>query len=220
MNKQIQTAASQHAALETKGATTMNKIIRNSLTITAFAALALVFGACSQPAELAPNETSNVQVQTQPDLSAATDVIADPSADTTASAEDLNSMKDLTGTDASSSLQTQGGDKTPPVLTYAEGYNSSSYGYAALFLQFSEKMNHDSVCKKAIKVVVVTSSGAVNAKGKCYWYTYGNFEYVYWYSNKTFSNHDQVNWKVTRDAKDKAGNKLFAGKNGVFSISY
>jgi hypothetical protein len=27
-----------------------------------------------------------------------------------------------------------------------------------------------------------------------------------------------VNWKVTRDAKDKAGNKLFAGKDGVFYI--
>jgi hypothetical protein len=198
----------------------MKNLTRNSLTTIGFLALALVFGACSQPADLAPNETSDIQVQTQPDLSAATDVIADPSADTTASAEDLNGMTDLAGGDASSSLQAQGADKTPPVLTYAEGYNSSDYGYAALFFQFSEKMNHDSVCKKAIKVVVVTSSGAVNAKGKCYWYTYGNTEYVYWYSNKRFSNHDQVNWKITRDAKDKSGNKLFAGKNGVFSISY
>jgi hypothetical protein len=206
----------QPAALETKGATTMNKLIRNTLTITAFTALALIFGACSQPADLAPNEATSVQVQTQPDLSAATDVIADPSADTAASAADLNGMKDLNGTEAGSSLQAQGGDKIPPVLTYSYGY--STYGYAALYLVFSEKMNHDSVCKKAIKVVVVTSSGAINAKGKCYWYTSGNYEYVYWYSNKFFSSYDQVNWKVTRDAKDKAGNKLFAGKDGVFYI--
>jgi hypothetical protein len=216
MNKQTQTAASQPAALENKGGTTMKNIAHNSLTITAFAALALIFGACSQPTELAPNETSNTQVQTQPDLSAATDVIVDSSADTTASAADLNGMKDLNGTDAGSSLQAQGGDKIPPVLTYTYGYSSSSY--AVLYLVFSEKMNHDSVCKKAIKVVVVTSSGAVNAKGKCYWYTSGNYEYVYWLSNKFFSSYDQVNWKVTRDAKDKAGNKLFAGKDGVFYI--
>jgi hypothetical protein len=198
----------------------MKNLTRNSLTTIGFFALVLLFGACSQPANLVSNDASNVQVQTQPDLSAATDVISDSSADTAAGAADLNSITDLNGSDPSSSLQAQGADKTPPVLTYAEGYNSSSYGYAALFFQFSEKMNHDSVCKKAIKVVVVTSSGAVNAKGKCYWYTYGNFEYVYWYSNKRFSNYDQVNWKITRDAKDKAGNKLFAGKNGVFSISY
>jgi hypothetical protein len=215
-NFETQPAATQPAALETKGATTMNKLIRNTLTITAFTALALIFGACSQPADLAPNEATSVQVQTQPDLSAATDVIADPSADTAASAADLNGMKDLNGTEAGSSLQAQGGDKIPPVLTYSYGY--STYGYAALYLMFSEKMNHDSVCKKAIKVVVVTSSGAINAKGKCYWYTSGNYEYVYWYSNKFFSSYDQVNWKVTRDAKDKAGNKLFAGKDGVFYI--
>ena len=198
----------------------MKNLTSKSLSIVAFTALALLFGACSQPTDLAPTSQPTVAINTTPDLNAATDVIADSSADTVASSEDLKEVTtpDLnTGTDAGSSLQAQGGDKVPPVLTYSYGYSSSSY--AVVYLSFSEKMNHDSVCKKAIKMVVVPTSGpAFNAKGTCYWYDYGSYEAVYWVSNKTFSSSSLINWKITRDAKDKAGNKLFAGNNGTFYI--
>ena len=196
----------------------MKNLTSKSLSIVALTALALLFGACSQPADLAPTNQPAVAVNTKPDLNAATDVIADPSADTAASSEDLKEVTtpDLS-TDTGSSLQAQGGDKVPPVLTYSYGYASSNY--AVVYLQFSEKMKHDSVCKKAIKMVVVPTSGpAFNAKGTCYWYDYGSYETVYWVSNKTFSSGSLINWKITRDAKDKAGNKLFAGKNGTFYI--
>jgi hypothetical protein len=193
----------------------MNKVIRNSLTITAFAALALVFGACSQP-----EVTSNTEAMV-PNITAATDTVSDASADTPASAEDL---ADVIASDSSvgnePGLQAQGGDKVAPVLYY--NYPSSGgttlYNYASPYIEFTEKMKHDSV-KKAFKVVVTPPSGAsYNAKGTFYWiYNSGNQHESFWfYPNKVYPSGSLVSWKINRDAKDLAGNKLFAGKNGTF----
>ena len=213
MNKQIETAASQPAALETKGATTMNKVIRNSLTITAFAALALVFGACSQP------EVTSTTEAIVPNISAATDVISDATADTPATAEDL---AELTAPDSSEpGLQAQGADKVAPVLFnfYPSSGSSTSYNYASPYLEFSEKMKHSTV-KKAFKVVVTPASGAsYNAKGTFYWVLYGTHEYFWFYPNKVYPSGSLVSWKINRDAKDLAGNKLFAGKNATFRVN-
>jgi hypothetical protein len=218
MNKQIETAASQPAALEIKGGTTMNKVIRNSLTITAFAALALIFGACSQP------EVTSTTEAIVPNISAATDTVSDATADTPASAEDL---ADVIASDSSvgnePGLQAQGGDKVAPVLYY--NYPSSGgttlYNYASPYIEFTEKMKHDSV-KKAFKVVVTPLSGAsYNAKGTFYWiYNSGNKHESFWfYPNKVYPAGSLVSWKINRDAKDLAGNKLFAGKNGTFRFN-
>jgi hypothetical protein len=214
MNKQIQTAEVQSTALETKGATTMNKIIRNSLTITAFAALALVFGACSQP-----DAASNTDQTMAPNISAATDVISDASADTPASAEDLAELK--TPDSSEPGLQAQGADKVAPVLFnfYPSSGSTTYYNYASPYLEFSEKMKHDSV-KKAFKVVVTPPSGSsYNAKGTFYWVTYGTHEYFWFYPNKVYPSGSLVSWKINRDAKDLAGNKLFAGKNATFRVN-
>jgi hypothetical protein len=188
-NFETQTAASQPAALEIKGATTMNKVIRNSLTITAFAALALVFGACSQPEVASTTDQSMA-----PNISAATD---------------------------ESGLQAQGADKVAPVLFnfYPSSGSTTSYNYASPYLEFSEKMKHDTV-KKAFKVVVTPASGAsYNAKGTFYWVNYGTHEYFWFYPNKVYPSGSLVSWKINRDAKDLAGNKLFAGKNATFRVN-
>lgn len=213
MNKHIQTAASQPAALETKGAKTMRNLIRNSLTITAFAALALVFGACSQP-----DVASNTDQTNAPNISAATDVISDASADTPASAEDLAELKAPDSSEPG--LQAQGGDRVAPVLFnfYPSSGSTTAYNYASPYLEFSEKMKHDSV-KKAFKVVVTPASGAsYNAKGTFYWVLYGTHEYFWFYPNKVYPSGSLVSWKINRDAKDLAGNKLFAGKNATFRV--
>ena len=212
-NFETQTAASQPAALETKGAHTMNKVIRNSLTITAFAALALIFGACSQP-----SVDQNTDQAMTPNITAATDVISDASADTPASAEDLAELKAPDSSEPG--LQAQGGDKVAPVLFnfYPSNGNTTGYNYASPYLEFSEKMKHDSV-KKAFKVVVTPASGAsYNAKGTFYWVLYGTHEYFWFYPNKVYPSGSLVSWKINRDAKDLAGNKLFAGKNATFRV--
>jgi Bacterial Ig-like domain len=214
MNKQIETAASQPAALEIKGAKTMNKVIRNSLTITAFAALALIFGACSQP-----DTASTTDQSMAPNISAASDVISDATADTPATAEDL---ADLKAPDSSEpGLQAQGADKVAPVLFnfYPSSGSTTYYNYASPYLEFSEKMKHDTV-KKAFKVVVTPASGAsYNAKGTFYWVLYGTHEYFWFYPNKVYPSGSLVSWKINRDAKDLAGNKLFAGKNATFRVN-
>jgi Bacterial Ig-like domain len=222
-NSAVQTAASQPAALEIKGATTMNKVIRNSLTITAFAALALVFGACSQP------EVTSTTEAIVPNISAATDTVSDASADTPATAEDL---KDVNTTDVitpgssvttDSGLQAQGGDKVAPVLyyNYPSDGGTTAYNYASPYLEFTEKMKHDSI-KNAFKVVVTPPSGAsYNAKGTFYW-IYNNsskHESFWFYPNKIYPAGSLVSWKINKDAKDLAGNKLFAGRNGTFRVN-
>ena len=203
----------------------MKNLTGKSFSIVAFTAIALLFGACSQPADLAPSDsaaTSAATAQVLPDLGTASDVIADPSADTVASANDLEDITtldlstDADGT-AGSSLQAQAGDKVAPVLKYSLGYTVS--GYAVVYLEFSENMNRDSVCNNAVKMVAVPTSGsASNVKGRCIWYDFGTSEGLYWVSNKTFSSGNVIKWKITRDAKDKAGNRLRAGKNGTFKI--
>jgi hypothetical protein len=215
MKKQMNVSEIQPAALEIKGAT-MNKIIRNSLTITAFAALALVFGACSQP------EVTSTTEAIVPNISAATDTVSDATADTPASAEDL---ADVIASDSSvgnePGLQAQGGDKVAPVLFnfYPSSGSTTSYNYASPYVEFSEKMKHDSV-KKAFKVVVTPASGAsYNAKGTFYWVLYGTHEYFWFYPNKVYPSGSLVSWKINRDAKDLAGNKLFAGKNATFRVN-
>jgi Bacterial Ig-like domain len=229
MNKQINAAASQTtavqpAALEIKGATTMNKIIRNSLTITAFAALALVFGACSQP-----DVASNTDQAITPNITAATDVISDASADTPASAEDLQDVitPDVitpgSSVGADSNLQAQGGDKVAPVLyyNYPTSGGTTAYNYASPYLEFSEKMKHDSI-KNAFKVVVTPPSGpSYNAKGTFYWiYNSANKHESFWfYPNKVYAAGSLVSWKINKDAKDLAGNRLFAGRNGTFRFN-
>jgi Bacterial Ig-like domain len=213
MNQQINVSEVQPAALEIKGGTTMNKVIRNSLTITAFAALALVFGACSQPEVVSTTEAI------VPNISAASDVISDATADTPATAEDL---ADLKAPDSSEpGLQAQGADKVAPVLFnfYPSSGSTTYYNYASPYLEFSEKMKHDTV-KKAFKVVVTPASGAsYNAKGTFYWVAYGTHEYFWFYPNKVYPSGSLVSWKINRDAKDLAGNKLFAGKNATFRVN-
>ena len=202
----------------------MKNLTGKSLSTVAFTAIAFLFGACSQPANIAPSGSAatSAKAQVLPDLATASDVIADPSADTVASASDITDITtpDLsTDADATagSSLQAQAGDRVPPVLTYSLGYTVS--GYAVVYLEFSEKMDRDSVCKKAVKMVAVPNSGsASNVKGRCIWYDFGTSEGLYWVSNKTFSSGNVIKWKITRDAKDKAGNRLRAGKNGTFKI--
>jgi hypothetical protein len=210
---ETQTAEVLPAALEIKGAKTMNKVIRNSLTITAFAALALIFGACSQP------EVTSTTEAIVPNISAATDVISDATADTPATAEDLAELK--TPDSSEPGLQAQGGDRVAPVLFnfYPSSGSTTAYNYASPYLEFSEKMKHDSV-KKAFKVVVTPASGAsYNAKGTFYWVTYGTHEYFWFYPNKVYPSGSLVSWKINRDAKDLAGNKLFAGKNATFRVN-
>jgi hypothetical protein len=229
MNKQMNAAASQitavqPAALEIKGATTVNKVIRTSLSITAFAALALVFGACSQPEVI-----SNTDQAMTPNISAATDVISDGGSDTAASADDLKDVltKDVitpgSSLDTDSNLQAQGGDKVAPVLynNYPTSGGSTSYNYASPYLEFTEKMKHDSV-KNAFKVVVTPPSGpSYNAKGTFYWiYNSANKHESFWfYPNKVYAAGSLISWKINRDAKDLAGNKLFAGSNGTFRFN-
>jgi hypothetical protein len=213
MNQQINVSEVQPAALEIKGAKTMNKVIRNSLTITAFAALALVFGACSQP------EVTSSTDAIVPNISAATDVISDATADTPATAEDLAELKAPDSSEPG--LQAQGADKVAPVLFnfYPSSGSTTYYNYASPYLEFSEKMKHDSV-KKAFTVVVTPASGAsYNAKGTFYWVLYGTHEYFWFYPNKVYPSGSLVSWKINRDAKDLAGNKLFAGKNATFRVN-
>ena len=217
MNKQIISSASQPAALETKGAKTMNKVIRNSLTITALAALALVFGACSQPTADQTTDQSHM-----PDKTTAIEISADTGSDTAATSDDL---ADVNATDpaanSSEQLQVQGGDKVPPVLTYFYPSDGGyAYYYSCIYLDFSEKMKHDSV-KKALKVVVTPSSGAsYKPKGTWYWYYYSSTQHetAYFCPNNYLPSGALVNWKIGRDAKDMAGNKLFAGKNASFRV--
>jgi hypothetical protein len=214
MNNQINIHEVQPAALETKGGTTMNNLIRNSLTITAFTALALIFGACSQP-----DTASNIDQTMAPNISAATDVISDATADTPATAEDL---ADLTKPDSNQpGLMAQGADKVAPVLyyNYPSSGGTTAYNYASPYLEFTEKMKHDTV-KKAFKVVVTPPSGAsYNAKGTFYWIWTGYHESFWFYPNKIYPSGSLVSWKISRDAKDLAGNKLFAGKNGIFYVN-
>ena len=191
----------------------MSKVIRNSLTITALAALALVFGACSQPLDVAAETNQPVS-----------EAVVDSNEDTLASAADL---ADIGITDSAnptdSTLQAQGKDKTPPRIKFVfptVGYDAGDPS-SELQLDFSETMNHDSVCKKALKVLVVPASGpAYNAKGKCTWTDIGDRDIVYWKPNKLFPLYSTVYWKVSTDAKDKAGNKLSPSKNGWFYIAY
>jgi Bacterial Ig-like domain len=224
MNQQMNVSEVQSAALEIKGGTTMNKIIRNSLSITAFTALALVFGACSQPEVI-----SNTDQTMTPNISAATDVISDGSTDTAASAEDLKDVltKDVitpgSSVDGEPNLQAQGGDKVAPVLyyNYPSSGGSTSYNYASPYLEFTEKMKHDSV-KNAFKVVVTPPNGpSYNAKGTFYWiYNASNKHESFWfYPNKVYAAGSLISWKINRDAKDLAGNKLFAGGNGTFRFN-
>ena len=216
MSQQIQTTEIQPAALEIKGAHTMSKVIRNSLTITAFAALALVFGACSQPS------IDRTTDQHMPDKSTAIEISVDTGSDTAATAEDLAEVNAVDpAANSSEQLQVQGGDKVPPVLTYfypSEG----GYAYASecLYLEFSEKMKHDSV-KKALKIVVTPSSGvSYKPKGTWYWYYFSstNQEEAMFCPKTSWPYGSLVSWKINRDAKDLAGNKLFAGKNASFNV--
>jgi hypothetical protein len=216
MKKQIETAASQSAAPEIKGAKTMNNLIRNSLTITAFTALALVFGACSQPT--ADQSTD----QSLPDKTTAIEISADTGSDTAATAADLTEVKAIDpAANSSEQLQVQGGDKVPPILAYFYPSDGGyGYYYSCIYLDFSEKMKHDSV-KNALKVVVTPTSGAsYKPKGTWYWYYYASTQHetAYFCPNSYLPSGALVNWKINRDAKDLAGNRLFAGKNASFRV--
>ncbi len=217
MSKQTNNNEVQPAALEIKGGTTMNKVIRNSLTITAFTALALVFGACSQPTADQTTDQSHM-----PDKTTAIEITAETGSDTAASAEDLADVNAVDpAANSSEQLQVQGGDKVPPVLTYFYP-SDGGYGnyYSCIYMDFSEKMKHDTV-KKALKVVVTPSSGAsFKPKGIWYWYydSSTKHESAYFCPKNYLPSAALVNWKIGRDAKDLAGNKLFAGKNASFQV--
>ena len=214
-----QTTVTRPTALETEGEQTMKKVIRNSLTISTFAALALIFGACSQPEVI-----SNPDQAMTPNISAASDVISDATTDTPASSDDLKDVlsKD-SSVDTEPGLQAQGGDKVAPVLyyNYPTSGAATAYNYASPYLEFTEKMKHDSV-KNAFKVVVTPPSGpSYNAKGTYYWiYNASNKRESFWfYPNKVYAPGSLISWKINRDAKDLAGNKLFAGSNGTFRFN-
>jgi Bacterial Ig-like domain len=215
MNQQMSVGEVQPAALEIK-AKTMNNLIRNSLSITAFAALALVFGACSQPTADQPTD------QSLPDKTTAIEISADTGSDTAATAADLADVNAVDpAANSSDQLQAQGGDKVPPVLTYFYPSDGGyGYSYSCIYLDFSEKMKHDTV-KKALKVVVTPSRGAsFKPKGTWYWYYASStkHETAYFCPKNYLPSGALVNWKIGRDAKDLAGNKLFAGKNASFQV--
>jgi hypothetical protein len=217
MNKQMNVSEVQPAALEIKGAKTMNKVIRNSLTITAFAALALVFGACSQPTADQTTDQSHM-----PDKTTAIEISADTGSDTAATSDDLAEVNAVDpAANSSEQLQVQGGDKVPPVLTYFYPSDGGyGYYYSCIYMDFSEKMKHDTV-KKALKVVVTPSSGAsYKPKGIWYWYydSSTKHESAYFCPKNYLPSGALVNWKINRDAKDLAGNKLFVGKNASFQV--
>jgi Bacterial Ig-like domain len=216
VKNQINNSEVEPAALEIKGAKTMNNLIRNSLTITAFTALALVFGACSQPTADQPTD------QSLPDKTTAIEISADTGSDTSATAADLADVNAVDpAANSSEQLQAQGGDKVPPVLTYFYPSDGGyGYYYSCIYLDFSEKMKHDTV-KKALKVVVTPLSGAsYKPKGTWYWYYYSSTQHetAYFCPNNYLPSGALVNWKIGRDAKDLVGNKLFAGKNASFQV--
>jgi hypothetical protein len=221
MHKQMNVAEVQPAALETKGATTMNKIIRTSLTITAFAALALIFGACSQP------EVTTKLESEMPNAASASEIVRDSSADTEASAEEIKDVTVADSSSDSSELQVQGADRVAPKLHRFYPTAGMIYvnNYPYVMLEFSEKMKHASV-KSALKLIVKQPNGkSYNVKGTFWWYddSYNSAtkrETVYFYANNPYPADSVVTWKLSRDAKDLAGNRLAAGKSSNYRLSY
>jgi Bacterial Ig-like domain len=221
----------------------MKNLTRTSLSISGFAVLALIFGACSQP-EVATKPES------MPNAASATEIVRDSSTDTEATGEeiaDLNvpdssltdsspagsSVTDSSVTDASvtgssgAGLQAQGTDNIAPKLHrfYPTAGMAYANNYPYILLEFSEKMKHDSI-KNALKLIVKQPNGkSYNIKGTFWWYdnAYNSVtkrESVYFYANKPYPADSVVTWKLSRDAKDLAGNRLIAGKSSNYRLTY
>jgi hypothetical protein len=201
----------------------MKNLARNCLTITGFVALALLFGACSQP-----EMTSNLEPE-MPNVASATEIVRDSSADTEASAAEIADLKapDPSSDSSGSGLQVQGADRVAPKLHKFYPTAGMIYvnNYPYVMLEFSEKMNHASV-KGALKLIVKQPNGkSYNVKGIFWWYddSYNSVtkhETVYFYANNPYPADSVVTWKLSRDAKDLAGNRLAAGKSSNYRLSY
>jgi Bacterial Ig-like domain len=215
MNQQMNVSEVQSAALEIKGGTTMNKIIRNSLSITAFTALALVFGACSQPTPV------DLNTQTNP-AREITDIFAETGPDVLATDADLAEIEALEATDLKADgivVPDTARDTIAPTVVQFYPRDKSEYDFsttACPSIGFSETMNHNSI-KAAFKIVVKPPNGAKAfvPRGTFRWFkdtSYsggsGQVDTVEFCPNVRLKNLSWVQWGVTRDVKDLAGNKL------------
>jgi hypothetical protein len=210
MNKQINVSEVQPAALEIKGGTTMNNLIRNSLTITAFAALALVFGACSQ-SDLPAKEQSTLSKPIT------TDTQTDTQDDMPATDADLAVVQNTN--DDETQLEALAVAPNLKFFFPTNGYFPAEPQFG-LSMEFNGSMNFASV-KNAFSMVVVKPNGKKYRPSlKFSYYTTDDraFSKVNADPKNPFPKGSKIFWKLSRAAKDYKGRNLKSSASGYWIV--
>ena len=226
MNQQLNNSENQPAALETKEAKTMRNLSRNAMTVTAFTALALFFGACSQP------ELTQINSQTKGPHEI-TDTFTQEGPDVPASAEDLAELDALESgqadIDPQAVIVVPVNDRIAPTVVQFYPRDKSQYdfsGTACPTIGFSETMKHSTI-KSAFKIIVTPPGGKPYIpKGRFRWFIDAPYEpggpamvdTVEFCPNLELKNLSTVRWGVNRKVTDLAGNKLKTAKSWSYRV--
>jgi hypothetical protein len=188
----------------------MNNLTRTSLSILAFTALALVFGACSQ-SDLPASEQST---SSQP---ISTDTQADTQADMPATDADLAAVQNTSNDEAH--LEALAVAPSLKFFFPTNGYFPAEPQFG-LSMEFNGSMNFASV-KNAFSMVVVQPNGKKYLPSLKFSY-YASDDRLFCKINANprtpFPKGSKIFWKLSRAAKDHKGRNLKSSASGYWIV--